>query len=349
MMMQIKRLILGVLILSGVASGMNYDYWHLFKQNFISKDGRVIDHINNQVSHTESIGYGMFFAVSYGDVKSFQKIHDWLHKNMELNKNNLYAWKWGRRGDGSWGVLDYNNATDGDMWIAYSLLLAYEKWGVKNYLDEAKTLIENIKKHTIVKERGKLLLLPSQFGFVKRDHIKLNPSYTIPFIFDKFAIYDKDEVWETLVLDSIDMFRGSALGSLKIHPDWILYDKVSGTYGYYGDESVFGFDSIRVPLFLGYQYKLKRESGVRDILAGYRVFMRYIQKLQKFIYQIDFKSYKVRFKHPPYGFLAVYKYLFQIFKLTPPKSLQTKIDEGLKNETNNYYSFSLLLFTDILN
>jgi endoglucanase len=289
----------------------------------------------------------MFFAVSYGDYKTFLLIRDWLNKNIELNKNDLYGWKWGKRADGSWGMLDLNNATDGDMWIAYSMLLAYEKWSDEAILRDAKKLIEAIKKYTIIKVAGKNLLLPSQFGFVKEDHIKLNPSYTIPFIFDKFAIYDHDEVWKALVFDSIDMFRGSAVGNLKIHPDWIKLDLVTLKYDYFENESIFGFDSIRTPLFLAYQYRLTGEDYLKELLRGYIVFMEYIKKLDKYIYQIDFKNHRIRFKHPPYGFLAVYSYLFELFKIVPPPSLKTKIEEGLKNETDNYYSYSLYIFTDI--
>jgi endoglucanase len=289
----------------------------------------------------------MYFAVSYGDLETFQKIHNWLHSNMELNKYNLYAWKWGKRDSGSWGILDYNNATDGDMWIAYSLLLAYEKWGNHEYLKEAEKLISEIKKSCLIRENGKLLLIPASFGFVQNEYIQLNPSYTIPFIFDKFAIYDKDRIWQSLVLDSLSMFEGSALGNLKMHPDWIMLDRKSRKYDYLEEKSIFGFDSIRTPLFLARQYQLKREMAFKELLVGYRVFMQYIKKLDKYIYQIDFKSHRIRYRYPPYGFIAVYRYLFKIFNLEPLEEMDRKIEKGIKNETDNYYSFSLLLFTDI--
>jgi endoglucanase len=266
-----------------------------------------------------------------------------------VNDTLLYGWKWGKRDDGTWGMIDNNNATDGDMWIAYSLILAYEMWGDLRFLDEAKTMIQALKEHTIYQYKDKLLLLPSQYGFVKEDHIKLNPSYTIPFIFDKFLEYDPDKVWEKLVIDSFDMFRRSAVGNLKLHPDWIKLNLNSGKCEHYGDESIFGFDSIRTPLFLGYQYKLKKDDEVKSLLRGYRVFMEYIKKLDKYIYQIDFQNHKIRFRYPPYGFLVVYQYLYNLFGIAPPPSLKTKIEEGIENEENNYYSFSLLLFTDILN
>lgn len=327
--------------------GLNYNYWGIFKKNFISSQGRVIDRFNSDVTHTESTGYGMFFAVTYGDKKTFDLIRTWLHNNIKKNEKNLYGWKWGKRSDGTWGMLDMNNATDGDMWIAYSLLLAYEKWNDVGYMQEAKQLIQAIKENTIIKINGKHLLLPAYFGFVKEDYVKLNPSYVIPFIFEKFRIYDHDKIWDSLILDSIDFFQMSALGNLRMHPDWIKFDINEDRYTYFGNESIFGFDAIRVPLFLGYYYKLKKNDYLKDILKGYVVFLKYIKKLNKYIYQIDFKNHKIRYRYPPYGFLAVYKYLYDLFHITPPSSLVKKIEEGIRNETNNYYSFSLLLFTDI--
>ena len=348
-MQQFKfTVILLILISVSNLNALNENYWKQYKQNFITADGRVIDRFNKNISHSESVGYGMFFAISYNDNKTFNNIRSWLHKNMRLGKSNLYGWKWGKKSDNSWGMLDRNNATDGDMWIAYSLLLAYEKWKDKKYLIEAKKLILAIRKYSVVKLNGTTILLPSQYGFVKKSYIKLNPSYTIPFIFDKFAIYDKHKIWKILVTDSIDMFKGSAVGNLKIHPDWIKLDRKTMTYSYYKDESIFGFDSVRTPLFLAYQYRLTKDKDIKNLLKGYIVFLKYIKKLNKFIYQVDFKNHKIRFKNPPYGFLIVYDYLYQLFGINPPKELKFKIKEGLKNEADNYYSFSLLLFTDIL-
>jgi len=349
-MMQIKQISLVFFIfLFSELYGLNNDYWTQFKKNFITAEGRVIDRFNKNITHTESIGYGLFFAVSYGDFKTFQLIKNWLKTNIEINKNNLYGWKWGKRENGSWGMLDLNNATDGDMWIAYSLLIAYEKWNDPTYLSEAGNLIRAIKEHTIIKINGKFLLLPAQFGFNKNEYIKLNPSYNIPFIFDKFALYDSDKVWKAINFDNIDMFKGSALGNLQIHPDWIKLDLNSQKYDYFENESIFGFDSIRTPLFLAYQYKLTGEEYIQSILIGYRVFLQYIQKLDKYIYQVDFKNNQIKFKNPPYGFLAVYQYLYSQFGIPAPSTLKNKIEEGLKNEADNYYSFSLLLFTDIFN
>jgi len=346
MQMLRNKIFLTIILISNLF-GLHQEYWMKYKQNFISSSGRVIDRFNQNITHTESIGYGMFFAVSYNDHKTFDKIRKWLRLNMKINDANLYGWKWGQRQNGSWGMLDLNNATDGDMWIAYSLLLAYEKWGSKIYLQEAKKLIQAIKKHTVKKINGRLFLLPAKFGFLKKDYVKLNPSYVILFIFEKFAIYDHDKIWKELIIDSVEMLKGSQIGNLKIHPDWIKLNIHTMKYTYYENESIFGFDSIRTPLFLAYQYKLHKSNHIKNMLKGYIVLLKYIKKLKKPIYQIDFKNHRIRYKYPPYGFLVVYDYLYQFSGIETPMFIKNKIKEGLKNEASNYYSYSLFLFADI--
>ena len=63
-------------------NALNKNYWKQYKHNFITVDGRVVDRFNKNISHSESVGYGMFFAVSYNDNKTFNKIRNRLHTNM---------------------------------------------------------------------------------------------------------------------------------------------------------------------------------------------------------------------------------------------------------------------------
>ena len=43
---------------------------------------------------------------------------------------HLPAWQWGRSKAGNWQILDSNNASDADLWIAYSLLAGGKGWTV---------------------------------------------------------------------------------------------------------------------------------------------------------------------------------------------------------------------------
>jgi endoglucanase len=350
-MMQIKKNLLIISVLFFTLSlneleALNYAYWHHFKDRFIEQSGRVVDRMNNDISHSEGMSYGMFFAVTYGDKNTFDKIFNWGETNFPKNNDNLYSWKWGK-GTNGWGVLDKNNATDGDMWIAYSLLLAYEKWNDINYLNKAKEIIYNIKEGTLITINNKTFLLPGSYGFFKPNHFKINPSYYILFIFDKFAIYDHDPIWHKVIKDSIEMFQKSALGQLGIHPDWIRVTNPELNYEVIPLESKYSYDAIRTPLFLAYYYKLTKNPEVYNLLSGYKTLMAYINRTGRIIYQIDLLNEKILFKNPAVGYYAVYDYLFYTFGIKSPRQFKSKIEKGIMHEKKDYYSFSLILFSDI--
>ena len=105
--------------------------WQNYRQAMLSSDGRVIDRSSEQlITTSEGQSYGLFFALLGNDRESFAKVLRWTQDNLaggDLNRQ-LPAWQWGRDKAGHWQVLDSNNATDADLWIAYSLLEAGRLW-----------------------------------------------------------------------------------------------------------------------------------------------------------------------------------------------------------------------------
>ncbi len=88
----------------------------------------------------------MFFSLVADDRESFDKIFDWTEQNLGEDQP---AWLWGIT-DGKEGhpgkVLDTNNATDSDMWIAYCLLEAAQQWNDTKYLEKAKGYMAKLKE-----------------------------------------------------------------------------------------------------------------------------------------------------------------------------------------------------------
>jgi len=203
--------------------------WSLFKQHFIQDDGRVIDRMNQDFTHSEAVGYTLFFALSYHDRETFEQVHEWMSNNLKKNENGLYGWKWGKDVSGKWQMLDMNNATDGDMWIAESLLLAYEQYGRQEYLEDALALLESIRNNLLfTADDGMAYLLPAKEGFVKEQLITINPSYLILHLFKHFALYDDKSIWLKLYDDAGKILRKSLFGRFQIHPDWAEVDIHSG-------------------------------------------------------------------------------------------------------------------------
>jgi len=157
-----------------------------FQKKFIINNSYTIDPYNNNRVTSESQGYTLYLCIIYNKPKLFESIWKWTKKNMQ-RKDFLFAWRYNKK------IIDKNNAVDGDFFIAYSLLLAYEKWGNKTYLEEFHKIFKSVSKlflPVLWNNSIDVLLFPAKYGFLKNNILTLFPSYYIPFIFKKFSLYN---------------------------------------------------------------------------------------------------------------------------------------------------------------
>ena len=105
--------------------------------------------------------------------------------------DSLLAWRWGRLPDGSWGVLDANSATDGDLDYALALVLAHRLgWrappGLPDYREEARRVQADIlAKEVVALPEGDLLLTPGNWHEPQPPYL-VNPSYFSPAAYRLF-------------------------------------------------------------------------------------------------------------------------------------------------------------------
>lgn len=156
---------------------------------FIKHNSYVIDPYNNNRVTSESQGYGLLYAYLSDNKKLFDSMWKWTKTHMQ-RKDALFAWNYNNG-----KVVDYNNATDGDLFIAYSLLRASYKWHNKEYYKESRRIIKELKKY-ILEINNNMILLPGKYGFVKGNGIEVFPSYYIKFIFDRFYDETNDITWK---------------------------------------------------------------------------------------------------------------------------------------------------------
>jgi len=165
--MMLRKMLLGLaLILAwGTAYAQPAKDWEAYKKRFVSPDGRVVDFLQGQISHSEGQGYGLLMAVLQDDPKAFSSSWNWTRDNLRMRKgDSLHTWKWGQRPNGQWAVLDYNNATDGDILIAWALLKGAKKWKNEAYRGQAREIVKAVRENLIVQRRGKLLVLRGTMG-----------------------------------------------------------------------------------------------------------------------------------------------------------------------------------------
>lgn len=144
-----------------------YEMWKLkyLKKNFMKPNQYYINsniegmlEPKNVVSISESHGHGMLLTVIMANTDDsseklyFDGLYRFYRDHSSNNNDLLMAWK--QVEDGNGNIINYesstdkpDSATDGDMDIAYSLLLAHYQWGSDgeiNYLNEAKRMIKEI-------------------------------------------------------------------------------------------------------------------------------------------------------------------------------------------------------------
>jgi len=237
------------------AQQCDWPAYRLFVERVVQADGRVVDRSTDaQQTTSEGQSYAMFFALVANDRATFDRLLGWTRTNLSANQfdaNNLRlpAWQWGRRQDGSFGVMDPNSASDSDLWIAYDLFQAGRLWKEPMYTKLAYALATQIVKQEIVDLPGLgPMLLPGPQGFRVGDITRLNPSYLPLPVLRGLAHEMPDGPWAKLAQNAAKMIRVTSPRGYA--PDWAAYqngqfvvDPKNGDVGSY--------DAIRVYLWAG--------------------------------------------------------------------------------------------------
>lgn len=218
----------------------------------VTYDARVIDHSDpRKITTSEGQSYAMFFALVNHDKALFRDLVLWTETHLAKGdlSSNLPAWLWGRKPDGSWGVLDDNSASDSDLWIAYNLLEAGRLWGEHAYASMGNQLLKLIAEREVTDLPGfGPMMLPAPYGFVQENAWRLNPSYVPPQLVMRAAL-ERPDVWKE-VADKVPAFllQSSPIG---IAPDWISWLRSGGFKAQTERDMIGSYDAIRVYLWVG--------------------------------------------------------------------------------------------------
>ncbi len=230
--------------------------WESFKQNMISKEGRVIDGSSDLMKTTsEGQSYALFFSLVANDRATFEMLLNWTEQNQSQDdmSTHLPGWSWGKRADNSSGSLDDNSASDADLWMAYALGEAGRLWDNRRYVALSSLLADRILGVETIDMPGLgLVLLPGATGFTpSSEQVRLNPSYLPIQLLRWFAARSTDKRWDSLLNSSQQVIVKSAVKGYA--PDWIIYDKSKGFLpdNLSGNDWVGSYDAIRVYLWAG--------------------------------------------------------------------------------------------------
>lgn len=222
--------------------------WDLYRQKFVTPEGRVVDDANGGISHSESQGYGLLLACLAGDRGSFASILSFTRTELLIRDDGLAAWRWDPKA--SPRVTDINNASDGDLLIAEALACAGTRWAMPAYTAAARQIARSLARAALVKRGGETWLMPAATGFSEQerpDGPVINPSY---WIFEAFPILTgltNDPGWMQAqatglrLLDELARKRTPAADWLSVKGEPKPAEGFSPRFGY---------NALRIPLYL---------------------------------------------------------------------------------------------------
>lgn len=224
--------------------------WNAYRTRFMEQ-GRIVDNYQDGISHSEGQGYGMLMAEAAGDRASFDRIWGWT-RNVLQRQDGLFSWRYEHcpKQDASC-ITDTNNASDGDILIAWALLRAYRHWHDDDYYRSAHRIAGTVARKLLVRYQDRLLLLPGSMGFSDTGKLTLNASYWIFPALETFSQEFNQPLWNEVIISGKWLLQQNRFGIHQLPADWV--ELVSGTLQLSSKfPPRYSYDAVRIPLHLAW-------------------------------------------------------------------------------------------------
>lgn len=335
-----KKLIAAIMALSSVGytdaadydkSSQLQDFYNTWKRNYLVQDSYVTDetqyyvwysgnsynndNISVPVTVSEAHGYGMLITACLADYDSNSKdIFDGMYRYYKSHTSsigkNLMSWQQCDNGselidgaeDGAMNGGSADSATDGDMDIAYSLLIADKIWGSSgdiDYKSEAVNIINDIMEYEVNKTDW-ILQLGDWVYYESKDDDYYSATRASDFIMQYMPVFAEvtgDSRWLDVYESTyriIDSFTDKYNTGLL--PDFIVKDSQTGEFvaapEYFLEDytdNCYSYNSCRIPWRISMDYLIngnetakkfadtinnfiieKTNSNPDNIMAGYK-------------------------------------------------------------------------------
>lgn len=190
-----------------------YDRWkERYVNNACDKQQKYIwfEKPGNKQCVSEGQGYGMLIvAMMAGYDPSAKATFDDLYHYYKTHhsKRSPYLMAWAQNNNCK--NIDGSTATDGDMDIAFSLLLANAQWGSRgsiNYLQEARTMLAAIMQQEI-NPKTYTILLSNAIEYDSADYFDTRTSDFMPAHFKAFKKATGDARWDKVTGNTYRLFE----------------------------------------------------------------------------------------------------------------------------------------------
>ncbi len=223
--------------------------WAAYKAKFLDPSGRIVDNGNGNISHSEGQGYGLLLAYLAASPADFEQIWYFTRTELLLRNDGLAVWKWDPSATPH--VTDTNNASDGDILIAYALALAGSAWNRADYITAATRIAQSTLSETVADFAGRTLLMPGAEGFSAADRDDgpvINPSYWVYEALPVMAALAPSDQWQKLADDGLSLLKAMQFGPRKLPAEWVSLKRQPQPAE--GFDIEFGYNAIRIPLYL---------------------------------------------------------------------------------------------------
>lgn len=231
------------------AAGVPAAEWEAYKQKFLDGSGRILDNGNDNISHSEGQGYGLILAYLANDPAAFEQVWSFTRTELLLRDDGLAVWKWDPNAKPH--VIDTNNASDGDLLIAYGLSLGGAAWNRTDYTAAAKGIARTLLKSAVIDHDGRTVLLPGLEGFGSEDREDgpiINPSYWVYEALPIMNMLAPSSRWQRLADDGKALLRAMQFGPRRLPADWVsIAQKPKPAEGFAPE---YGYNAVRIPLYL---------------------------------------------------------------------------------------------------
>ena len=272
------------------AVGDYYRYWkgkYLVPSVTVKGDYKIkYDSHNRTVS--EAMGYGMIItAYMAGADPEAKKLFDGLDRfrrrfPSDINPS-LMCWRV------STEEIAHRDdcATDGDMDMAFALLLAHDQWGDPSYLAEATGLIREIERSLVRPDYS------IRLGDWNDEPGQIRLSDFMPTHLRAFYEASGDELWTKVEAKGYSIIRDLQSNSAKstgLFPDFAVLDgegwkPVKAKFLESSYDGSFSYNSCRVPWRIGWAASYLQDPRASEILTP---FMKWITSLHQ--YPREFKD-----------------------------------------------------------
>jgi endo-1,4-beta-D-glucanase Y len=267
-------------------------FYNNWKERYINDDSGegqyyiwVEGSVENKKCVSEGQGYGMIIvALMAGYDTAAQQIYDGLFQYYKAHpaKNSPFLMAWAQTA--TFKDVDKSSATDGDMDIAYSLLLADAQWGSKggiDYLAEARSTISAIMKLEINPVTFSVLI-SNAVEADSKDYFDMRSSDFMPAHFKVFRSVIKYKLWNKVIDTNYKLFsflQNKYSADAGLLPDFIQHINRIATpsrpnYLESKYDGFYNYNACRLPWRIATDFILNGDKRSREIAGKINKWIR---------------------------------------------------------------------------